>query len=316
MTTLNVGIIGLGAIGQRLLNTFHTHEKANVLAICDTNEQLLTAMKEKLEGVISYIDYKEMLENESIDLVYIAVPPKFHHQIALDVIKKRKHLLCEKPLANSLEEAEEMYQAAKASQRIHGINFPMVYTNVFSQMKQFIKSGQLGELNRVEVHMKFTEWPRSWQKNNWISSREQGGFIREVAPHYIHMIYDIFGELSNVHSFVDYPVQQELCEKGFIVRMELEDQTPVLINGLSGIGQKEHLSFKIYGSKGTVDLVNWSELFVSKGDQAPTRIPLERGNELDIVEEFIHGINNQEAQIVSFQEGLEVQRVLEKIIRS
>jgi predicted dehydrogenase len=311
--TVKVGIIGLGAIGERVLQKFIQHPQTEVAAVCDVSIERLNTMREKYD-FHTFQDYNEMLKDETISLVYLAVPPKFHHRIALDVMKAKKHLLCEKPLANSIEEAKEMAAAAHESHIVNAINFPMMYSNVFQKMKELVISGKIGEVNRVEVQMHFTTWPRSWQQNDWIASREQGGFIREVGPHYIQMIQDIFGPLTNIQTYVDYPENPTLCEKGFISRMELSTGQTVLFNGLSGIGQKEHISFKIYGDKGTVDLTNWSVLSVSEGDSAPAIYPLKRVEEVDLVGELVKAIQGEDAELVSFREGYEVQSVLEQLL--
>jgi predicted dehydrogenase len=311
--SIKVGVIGLGAIGERVIHKFVQHPETEVAAVCDVNEERLLSAKNRF-GVKTYTDYREMLEDDSINLVYLAVPPKFHHQIALDVVGANKHLLCEKPLANSITEAEEMAAAVNQAKLVNAINFPMPYSNVFQKFKEIITNGSIGAVNRVEVHLHFTTWPRSWQQNEWIASREQGGFIREVGPHYIQMLLEVFGGVQNIQTFVDYPEDPSLCEKGFISRMELQDGTAVLFNGLSGIGQKEHISFKVYGDKGTVDLINWSVLAVSEGDSAPSVVPLQRVEEIDLIGELVKAIQGEEAKLVTFQEGLEVQKVLEGLL--
>lgn len=313
---IKVAIVGLGAIGERVLRKFQYHSGVELVAVCDRNEQRLKEMDEELEDVTLYNDHQEMLSKSEIDLVYIAVPPKFHHGIALDVLKQGKHLFCEKPLANTLSEAEEMLVEAKKANVVHAMNFPMVYSNIFHLFKEKVLQGELGNVKKIEVHLHFAEWPRHWQKNEWIGSREQGGFIREVAPHYIHMIYDVFGPLKDVRSFVDYPENTKLSETGFIARMELEDGTPVLFNGLSGIGQKEHLSFKVYGDQGTIDLTNWSQLSQSSPDKPTSLLPIERTEQMDIVMELVKAIEGKPAKIVSFEEGYEVQKTLEEVLKS
>ncbi|WP_442593604.1 Gfo/Idh/MocA family protein [Neobacillus sp. D3-1R] len=311
--TVKVGVIGLGAIGERVLNKFVQHPLTEVAAVCDVSENRLEAIKQK-HNVTTYTNYKEMLKDDSINLVYLAVPPKFHHRIALDIISAKKNFLCEKPLANSISEASEMAQAAEEANIVNAINFPMVYSNVFQSFKEKIVNGEIGTVKRVEVQMYFTTWPRAWQKNDWIASREQGGYIREVGPHYIQMVQDVFGNLKNVQSFVDYPEDPTLCENGFVARMELENGTTVMFNGLSNIGQKEHISFKVYGDKGTVEITNWSVLSSSEGDQAPVTHPLQREDKYDLVEELVKAMNGEEALLVSFRKGYEVQRVLESLL--
>jgi predicted dehydrogenase len=312
----NVAIIGLGAIGQRVLRDFEQHEKVEVTALCDMDETALNGLKERMPNAALYRDHQDMLEREDVQLVYLAVPPKFHQDIALDVIEKGIHLLCEKPLANSLEEAAEMKEAAEKAGIVHAMNFPMVYSTVFHLLKEKVLSGELGGIKRVELNLHFTQWPRAWQRNNWISSREQGGFIREVAPHYIQMIQSLFGKLKVTSSFIDYPEDLQLCEKGFISRLELEGGVPVLFNGVSGIGQKEHLSFKIFGENGTLDLTNWSQLAETKGESESTAIHVERTKSMNLVTELLNAIEGERAHLVSFDEGLEVQRVLEEILKN
>jgi predicted dehydrogenase len=311
-----VGIIGLGAIGERVLRNFEYNEGTVVAAVCDSNEERLEGLKSELGEVSLYRNYEDLLNNEEIELVYIAVPPKFHHQIVLEAIKKGKHILCEKPLANSLEEAREMAEAAEAAGIVNAINFPMMYSNVFRLFKEKAADGTLGEIKRVEVNLHFTEWPRKWQKNNWIAGREQGGFIREVGPHYIQMILDVFGELKDVRSFVDYPEDPELCETGFVARMTAGSGIPIILNGASGIGQQERISFKIFGEKGTIDLLNWSQLAESTIDAEAEMLPIEREIEMDLVSEICHSIDGGSARIVDFKQGYKVQEVLEQLLNS
>lgn len=312
---VKVAMIGIGAIGERVLRKFQYHSGVELVAVCDLNPEKLQTLKEDLEDVSLHTDYVDMLQKNEIDLVYIAVPPKYHHEIALYVLKQKKHVLCEKPLANSLNESLEMLLAAREAQVTHAMNFPMVYTNVYQLFKDKVLTGEIGEVKRVEVHLQFTEWPRSWQKNNWISSREQGGFIREVAPHYIQMIHDMLGELRNVTSFVEYPEDDALCENSFVTHMKLQNGVTVLFNGVSGIGQKEHLSFKVFGEKGTLDLSNWSQLSMSSPDKPTTVLPIERTEQHDIVMEILNAIEGKDAKIVTFEQGYQVQQVLEKMLK-
>lgn len=312
---VKVAMIGIGAIGERVLRKFQYHSGVELVAVCDLNPEKLQTLKEDLEDVSLHTDYVDMLQKNEIDLVYIAVPPKYHHEIALYVLKQKKHVLCEKPLANSLNESLEMLLAAREAQVTHAMNFPMVYTNVYQLFKDKVLTGEIGEVKRVEVHLQFTEWPRSWQKNNWITSREQGGFIREVAPHYIQMIHDMLGELRNVTSFVEYPEDDTLCENSFVTHMKLQNGVTVLFNGVSGIGQKEHLSFKVFGEKGTLDLSNWSQLSMSSPDKPTTVLPIERTEQHDIVMEILNAIEGKDAKIVTFEQGYQVQQVLEKMLK-
>jgi len=316
MKTVRAAIIGAGVVGERLFWKFNEHPNVELVALCDPNVTRMKELQGKIEHPLKlYTDYKRLLEDHSIDLFYVGVPPKYHHPIAIDIMKKGKHILCEKPLANSLDEAKEMMDMAKEMGVINGMNFPVPYSDPFIELENRVKNGSIGTVQRVELQMYFPVWPRPWQQNSWIASREQGGFIREITPHYIQLIHRLFGETAEVHSFVNYPDNEELCEKGFIANMTLENGIPVLVNGLSGIGEKESITFKIWGDKGTVALKNWAQLEVGTFEENPKEIHIERNNhQLELVHEFVKKINGEEGYLVTFEDGYKVQKVLEKLL--
>ncbi|WP_404359034.1 Gfo/Idh/MocA family oxidoreductase [Cytobacillus firmus] len=310
---IKVGLIGMGAVGERILRQFRQNEEFEIAALCDRNAERLDKFKAELPDAAMHTNYLDVLQDETIKLIYLGVPPKFHHTIAMDIIKSGKHLLCEKPLANSIEEAKEMFEAAVNAGIIHAMNFPMAYSPAFKLFKDKIHNGELGKIKKVELHLQFKQWPREWQQNDWISSREQGGFIREVAPHFIHMIHDTFGELDNVHSFVDYPEDERLCETSFSTLLRLPGGIPVVFNGIAGIGQQEDLSFKVFGDKGTLDMQNWNILVQTTTEKNGEIIMLDEP-ETSLPAELLKAIRGDKALLVSFKEGHQVQKVLERIL--
>lgn len=310
---VNVGIIGLGAVGERLLKQFTTHEMTEVSAISDVNDARMDEFKKLIPAVSTFHDYRELLEEASVDLVYVAVPPKFHHSIVSDVLGAGKHVLCEKPLANTLEEAEDMLRKASEAGVVHAINFPLPYSGPVQQLADKIKENAIGSVKRIELTMQFPQWPRAWQQNPWIAGREQGGFIREITPHYIQLIQQLFGETKNVKSFIDYPEDQRRCETGFIARMELTDGTPVILNGLSEVDVKEEIAFRIYGDKGVLSLINWGHLtLTSAGGELMEAVRDE--SRAGLIDELVKALSGEDAQLVTFGEGLTVQEALEGII--
>jgi predicted dehydrogenase len=310
-----VGIIGLGGVGERVLKEFMQHDEIRIVSICDNNIGRIGEFSSQYQGVSLHSDYKDVLKNDEIDLVYIAVPPKLHHEIALNAIKVKKHVLCEKPLANSLVEAEEMFAAAQESGVIHALNFPTFYRGEFNKLEQIVKDNMLGEITRIEVNTYFHEWPRPWQQNSWIASREQGGFIREVMPHYIQLIQYLFGAIYRIVSKVTYPSNPENCETAITAIAELEDRTPILFNGVSNIAMKELIHFTIYGTKGTVSLRNWNELYFGGENEIPQKVDLPVENQLfQLIDNVVRAIKGRDSILLNFEIGYEVQKVLEELL--
>ena len=186
-TTMNIGIIGAGVVAERIINASQNHSRSNINGIYDTDAERLKEITEKynLKGTNSY---EELLEDQDIDIIYLAVPPKYHYPIALDIFKSGKHFICEKPLANSTEEAKAMYKLSKEQNIVCAMNFPTMYSKAFEKIETLVKDNFLEDIVRVEFQGYFSQWPRHWQQNNWIATKEQGGFVREVVTHYIQII--------------------------------------------------------------------------------------------------------------------------------
>ena len=98
MSAVNVGVIGVGAMGENHVRVYHKMEEANLIAISDVNERALKRIEKKYETT-GYTDYNELLENPEIEAVSICVPTTFHHSVVMEAIKNKKHVLVEKPIA-------------------------------------------------------------------------------------------------------------------------------------------------------------------------------------------------------------------------
>lgn len=310
---MNMGIIGAGVVAERIINASNNHPRSNIKGIYDVNPNKLKEITDKygLQGVESYND---LLEDEDIDIIYLAVPPKYHYPIAMDILKTDKHFICEKPLANSTDEAREMYDVAKNKNIVHGMNFPTIYTKAYEKIEELLAEGFIGDLIRVEFQGYFTHWPRLWQQNDWISSREQGGFVREVVTHYIQMIQRLFGGIEDISSFIEYPQDPTISEKSIIAR-GIVNGVPVLINGVADVGMEEELCFKIFGAKGTIYLKNWRELWISTKGTALEKLDIKEGNHLvDLLDNIFKAIDGEDVKIVDFEEGYKTHLIIEKLL--
>ncbi|MCM3081441.1 Gfo/Idh/MocA family protein [Brevibacillus invocatus] len=308
-----IGMIGAGVMGERMIDAVQKHPDYQIVAISDVSEKRAQEAAARSGNAAWYTNYQELLDQEDVDLIYLAVPPKYHHSIALEVLARKKHLLCEKPLANSLKEAEEMLEAAEEAGVVHAMHFPMYYQSVLPEMITRLET--VGDLRRIDILTHFHQWPRPWQQTPWLAGREQGGFIREVLPHFVHLTYSLFGDLQVVRSHVDYPDDPQACEVGVAAYLELADGTPVTVNGLAGIAHQEHLDYRIYGTKGTLSLVNWTNLYAGLEGEALEPVTLQLQERLiQLLDEMAKAISGEEARLVTFETGVKVQKVLEDLL--
>lgn len=310
---IKVGIIGLGAIGQRLMKGFVDHPETEIAAVCDTMAERAKEVAAGFGGIPAYTNHKEMLESTELNLVYVAVPPKFHHAVASDVLAKGIHILCEKPLANSLEEAESLLKQTQDAGVVHAMNFPLNYSAGSRTFEKLIKENYVGTLRRVQLKMHFPEWPRPWQQNTWVASKEQGGYVLEVGVHFIQQLQKIFGAVEVKDVRLQFPEDAQASENAILALLELADGTPVLIDGISQIAGKEEIAFTAYGDEGTLSLLNWGQLEGGKlGEEV---LPMEADVSLtdSLIDHLVKTVKGEEATIIDFAAGYEAQIVLEKL---
>src|SRR5258708_31056535 len=123
--SLQVAWIGVGTRGKHLMDMLYkgNPQPFQVVAVCDTYAGNLAAAKDKVQTMggntpKTYIDYKELLADKSIDAVVIATPEHLHHQMTLASLAAGKHIYIEKPLAHPIDEGFEIVKAVKKSNRI------------------------------------------------------------------------------------------------------------------------------------------------------------------------------------------------------
>lgn len=310
---IKVGVIGLGAIGLRLIKGFQEHPELEIAAVCDAMEVRAKETAAELGGIPAYVDHQEMLEKTELELVYVAVPPKFHHAVASDVLAKGIHILCEKPLANSIEEAESLLKLAQKAGVVHAMNFPLNYSAGSKTFEKLIKENYVGKLRRVQLKMHFPEWPRPWQQNAWVTSKEQGGYVLEVGVHFIQQIQKIFGAVEVRDVRLQFPEDPQASENAILAILELSDGTPVFIDGMSQIAGKEEIAFTAYGDEGTLSLLNWGQL--EGGKLGEEILPMEADASLtdSLVDHLVKAVKGEEATIIDFAAGYEAQIVLENL---
>lgn len=123
---LNIGVIGAGAAAERIINAAMNHPEIKVKGVYDKDTDRLLKISRTywLDG---YSSYREILEDEDIDIIYLATPPRFHYPLGVDIFKSDKHFICEKPLAISTRDTEMMLDLADDESKIYAMNFPVIY---------------------------------------------------------------------------------------------------------------------------------------------------------------------------------------------
>lgn len=201
-SSINAVIIGTGMIA-------HVHFRSlkaagvNVLGLVDANPQQAQAVADKW-GVMVFDDLDHALQSEQVDVVHICTPNRFHHPMAKKALQAGKHVICEKPLATSLEDALELQQLAQEKGVVTGVPFVYRYHPMVREAKARLESGEIGLLHLIHGSY-LQDWLLEQTDNNWRVDPKQGGASRafaDIGSHWCDLIEWITGErfvLSLIH---------------------------------------------------------------------------------------------------------------------
>ncbi len=188
MEKIKTAVVGVGMFGDTHARTFFETEKAELICVCDVNEERAKEAAQKY-GCEYTTDLKEIANDSSIQLVSICTPDFAHREPCLVMIEAGKDLIIEKPLATNLDDAKAITYAAKQK----GIRFMTDFQNrwnpPFIQAKQAIESGSLGEV--VSAYIRLSNHKMITQ---WLSWTAQSGPQWFLGPHIVDLLRWLFDQ--------------------------------------------------------------------------------------------------------------------------
>ncbi|NLZ35845.1 MAG: Gfo/Idh/MocA family oxidoreductase [Clostridiales bacterium] len=264
MKKLRFAIIGCGRISYKHVEALvENKDEAELVATCDIKlelaeakkEEYLTKMKNNSLKVATYVDYKEMLEKEDIDVVTIATESGYHADIAIYCMNKGKHVLVEKPMALSIDDANKMIETAKKNNVKLSVCHQNRFNKPIQKLRTAVEEGKFGRImngtarilwRRDENYYKQAPWRGTWDLD--------GGTLMNQCIHNIDLLQWMIGsEVERVYAECDT----------FRNNIEGEDFGAVVVrfkNGAIGIIEGSAVVYpknleetlSIFGTEGTV----------------------------------------------------------------
>ena len=205
MISVKIGVVGCGKIATAVhLPSLKKISKIDVTAAVDVNENRLNETLKKFQIAQGYTDYQQMLKKADVDAVLVCTPPEKHFPIVLDSIESEKHVICEKPLATTIEEGLAIKNAVESQQKktVHSLivmpahNF--IFTPCFDVALQLMKKGEIGNLQKItgcaSSNLMF------YGAKTDFRLKAKGGVIEDLLPHVIYLCHETGGHLKKILS--------------------------------------------------------------------------------------------------------------------
>ena len=305
MRNINVGVIGVGAMGQNHVRVYSEIKNANLLAVSDLMKGTLAEVSKKY-NTVGYVDYDNILGMPEIEAVSICVPTTYHYEVVMSAIKNGKHVLVEKPIAFTLDEAKEMVDAAEEA----GVKLATGHVERFNpavlEAKKLIDDGVIGEIVSASAKRVGPFPPRI----------KDVGVTIDLAIHEVDIMFYL----------LDSPASRVYANMGSrLEKCEYEDHAEIMMkfeNGVVGILETNWLTpykkrqLEITGVEGilSLDYIDQTVEIYGKNEQ---KVDVAHTEPLkEELKSFLSSVTNDEEPKITGEDGIHALKVVLAAMKS
>ncbi|RDW15615.1 Gfo/Idh/MocA family protein [Oceanobacillus chungangensis] len=319
MTKLRVAVIGCGSIAKhRHLPEYGLNPNVEIVAVCDLIEERAMAAAEKYQAK-AYTDYVTLLNTEKLDAVSVCLPNYLHAPVSIAALNAGNHVLCEKPMATSIEEAEQMIEAANKNKKKLMIGHNQRFVSSHQKAKQLIEKGEVGKIYSFRTAFGHGG-PEGWSVdggNSWFFNKDQAfiGAMGDLGVHKADLLRYILGEeFVEVGAFVETSAKENT---------DVDDNAVFILKSASGVigtlaaswayTAKEDNSTIIYGENATLRLEDHPDFSLvvqyKNGEVVKYELGGIQSNEeggqttTHVIDHFIEAIVEDKEPLINGEEG-------------
>jgi predicted dehydrogenase len=333
---LRIAVIGVG-MGSGHISGYQKDGRAEVVAICDISPDRLKAAGKRFEVECLYEQGERMFEEVELDAVSVAVPNKFHAPLTIAALKRGLHVLCEKPMAMTVKEAEQMLAAAKQARRNLMINFSYRFSDMSFALKQQVDAGVVGD-----IYFGRTVWHRRRGIpgfGGWFTDKEMagGGPLIDLGVHRVDLALWLMGYpepvsiTGSTYNEIAGPLAKR-ARRTYTVEdlaagmIKFDNGATLIVEASWAVNNRlgEEMITQLYGTKGGLVQRNVNgqyefeaelytdeggHLFTKKLDWSTARAP-------SAYSEFVSSILEERPPLATGEDGLKVMKILEGLYKS
>jgi len=253
-----MAVIGLGVVGRRMIEQVGLHRGWRIAAAYDADPAVRAALHKAYPDLPVVDSAADAIGQAGVDLVYVAVPPLFHHDLVLQAIAARRAVLCEKPLGIDLAQSQQLAHAMNQSGLPQAVNFVFSSSAAVDSLAQGLQKPGF-DLRAIEIRLHFKEWPRDWQRGaTWLTQSDQGGFVREVLSHFVYLLLRLRGPVTLRAAQVSSATAgaAEFCAQALLDSAGV----PVSVSGVVGGSGPDVVEARFMGASQAYVLSDWYHL--------------------------------------------------------
>ncbi|MBA4602986.1 Gfo/Idh/MocA family protein [Thermoactinomyces mirandus] len=309
------GIVGCGHIAKKHVSAIEATQGAELVAVCDTNEERLKEFAK--DGIQGYKDLGGMLRTD-VDVVCICTPSGLHPQLTIQAAEAKKHVIVEKPMALTLEDADRMIAACEKN----GVKMAVVHPNRFRpavvELRKQLEQGAFGKIGHANATVRWNRNQAYYDQAPWRGTKAMdGGVLMNQAIHNMDLLLWMMGDIEEVSSYSATRIRNIEAEDTSVSVIRFKNGALGVLEAAVTIYPKNlEESLSIFGEKGTAVIAgrtaNWikewkfeglseeeAEATIEKIEKDPFGIP---GHQC-IIQDMTEAVQDNRRPIVSGEEG-------------
>lgn len=328
MNTVRIGIIGLG-IGKWHLDSFKQTTNAEVVALCDANEERLKKIGAEAGITKLCANIGSLLRNRDIDAVSVCLPNYLHAKVAVAAMKAGKHVLCEKPLAASVTDAQKIVKAERETGKKCMVAMKFRFQPEAHYIAEELKKGAFGEVYYGYTHYLRPLGGIPTGAGNWFINKAKsgGGALIDNGVHLLDINWYLMGSPKPVSAFgstyAKFGPDIESIKDTFDVEdfgcglIKFENGASIYLdNAWSSMVDDTVMALKIIGTKGGAGMWPFSIVKNKNGQNAVAKPDLTGKKYQTQFEHFVECVINDTGSISPAGQGLQLLKMLNAIYAS
>lgn len=322
------GILGCGMIAGIHADAINNIEGAELVAVADNNHEYAESFAKK-HGVKAYASYADMLKSD-VDVVCVCTPSCFHAQNAIDAMRAGKHVVLEKPMALSTDDADRVIAVSKETGKLVTVICQLRFSPDVQRLKKLVGKGAFGRISLCTLSMKYHRSSEYYSSSPWKGTLkfDGGGALMNQGIHGIDLLEYIVGDVKEVQGKIRTLSHKIEVEDSAVAMLEFENGALGVIEASTCAYPGFERKIEIHGDRGYAILVeNSIEKLMINGEEQPTvkgevantasdPSAVQSGMHRLQIENLIKSIEGKEKLLIDCHEGRRAVRIIEDIYRS
>ena len=318
MKVVRWGLIGAGDIAKkRVAPALRDLPNCEFISVSRSRYELAKEFAKQFGARKWIADWCDLVRDEEIDAVYIATPVFVHAAQTIAAAEAGKHVLCEKPMALTVKECDEMISACRANNVRLGIAYYRRFYPAIKRVKEIVASGEIGKVSIAQINAFEYFDPSDDDPRHWLLEREKsgGGPMFDFGCHRLEILCNLFGPVRRLESVISNSAFDREVEDTAHASMKFESGVCATV-AVTHAAEMPQDTLDIYGTKGsiTIPVLNSGEVTVTIGrEERRESLPPDPNFHQPLIQEFADSVLQNREPDVDGTCGREIASLIDRI---